>query len=80
MVGRSGCAYVDGVFDHLKDWIKSEKPFEFASLHSQELVVAYVPAEDFKEHSYVEHATHQKHNLGTVTFDWLIQSKSTLCV
>ena len=63
VVGRYGCAYVDGEFDHLKDWIKNEKPFKFASLHPQKLVVAYVLAEDFKHYSYDEHRTHQKRNL-----------------
>ena len=59
-VGGYGCAFFDGAFDHLKDWIKAAK----GSPHPRELVVAYVPAEDFKDYSYDEHAYHQTLNLG----------------
>ena len=41
--GGYGCAFFDGAFDPLKDWIKAGKA------GPQELVVAYVPAEDFKD-------------------------------
>ena len=57
--GEYGGAFFNGAFDHLKDWIKA------GTAHPQELVVAYVPAEDFKDYDYDEHATHQTRNLGS---------------
>ena len=57
--GGYGCAFFNGAFDPLKHWIKAGKP------GPEELVVAYVPAEDFKDRNYDEHATHQVLNLGS---------------
>ena len=59
-LGGYGCGFFDGSFDNLKDWIKAS----LAPPHPQELVIAYVPAEDFKSDSYDEHATSQRVNLG----------------
>ena len=66
-VGGYGLGFFSGVLEHLKECIKDGYGFPFASpSRSKELVVAYVPAEGFKQLPYNEHSARQKENLDCI--------------